>query len=183
MRGPGIFQQKILLLLLSGLTIGLSGSPRRAYQIVRFVGREWEKLNKHKMKRAIRSLYESQLVAEKHEPDGSMTLTLTKEGKRRTLQCKFDELSIKKPHRWDHKWRIVAFDVPEEMKQLRDTLRFRLRQLGFLELQKSIFVFPYPCNDEIDFIIEFYNARKFVRVICAESVDNEFHLKKMFSVA
>jgi len=168
--------------LLSGLTIGLSGSPRRAYRIVSFAGSEWEKLNKYKVKRAIQSLYEYQFVTEKHERDGSVILTLTKEGKHRTLQYKFGELSIKKPHHWDRKWRIIAFDVPEGMKQLRDTLRFRLRQLGFLELQKSVFVFPYPCKDEIDFIIEFYNARKFVRVICAESVDNELHLKKMFSV-
>ncbi len=182
MKGPGIFQKKILLLLIGGLTIGLSGSPQRAYRIVRYVGHEWEKLNKYRMKRAIQSLYESRLVSEKHERDGSVTLILTKEGRQRVLQYKFDDFSIKKPQRWDHKWRIIAFDVPEEIKQLRDTLRFRFRQLGFLELQKSIFVFPYPCENEIDFIVEFYDARKFVRIICAESIDNEFHLKKMFSL-
>lgn len=180
MRGPGVFQQKILLLLLGGLAIGLSRSPRRAYAVVRQIGKKWRELDRHRLKRAISALYRSRLIEERHGRDGTITLVLSEEGKRRALSYRLDDLRIKTPARWDRKWRVVLFDVPEGMKKLRDAFRFRLRQLGFLELQKSVFVFPYPCEDEVAFVVEFYNARRFVRIILAESIDNALHLKKKF---
>jgi len=58
--------------------------------------------------------------------------------------------------------------------------RYHLNQLGFYEFQKSVFVHPYNCKDEIDYLIEFYNLRRFVRFVEADSIDNELHLKKYF---
>lgn len=91
-------------------------------------------------------------------------------------------MEIKKPAKWDGKWRIVMFDIPEKLKKLRDSLRFHFRGIGLLEFQKSVFVHPYPCNKEIEFIIELYNAKKHVRFVLAEKVDNELHLKNKFSL-
>jgi len=54
--------------------------------------------------------------------------------------------------------------------------------LGFYPLQKSVFVFPYECENELEFITEFYNIRRYVRYIIAEKIDNEFHLKKIFNI-
>ena len=93
-----------------------------------------------------------------------------------------NEMAIKKPKRWDGKWRIVLFDIPEKIRKTRDIFRHHLNQLEFYEFQKSVFVHPFDCHDEIDYLIEFYNARKFVRFIVAESLDNELHLKKKFNL-
>ncbi len=68
------------------------------------------------------------------------------------------------------------------MKRSRDALREKLKELGFYELQKSVFVFPYKSEDEIDFIIEFFEMRQYVRTILAEKIDNELHLKKIFKM-
>lgn len=38
---------------------------------------------------------------------------------------------------WDKRWRIVVFDVPEELRKGRDVLHSKLRALGFYELQKK----------------------------------------------
>ena len=91
-------------------------------------------------------------------------------------------MSIKIPKQWDKKWRIVIFDIPEKLKKSREILRFQLKRLNFYELQKSVFVLPYSCKDEIEYIIEFYGIRRFVRFIVAESIDNELHLKKHFNL-
>ena len=91
-------------------------------------------------------------------------------------------MEIRKPKVWDKKWRIVLFDIPELHRKSRDALRYRLRQLGFFEYQKSVFVHPYDCRDEIEYIIESYRIRKFVRFIIADSLDNELHLKKDFGL-
>jgi len=83
---------------------------------------------------------------------------------------------------WDGRWRIVVFDIPEKMRRSRDVLRDKLERLGFYELQKSVFVFPYQCEDEINFIIEYFNLRQYVRTGILEKIDNDLHLKKIFKL-
>ena len=36
---------------------------------------------------------------------------------------------------------MVLFDIPETQKKIRDSLRKKLKKLGFLEFQKSVFIF------------------------------------------
>lgn len=178
----GSLQQKILLLLLGGLALGLSGSPSRYFRILRMIGKEWRDIERRNLARSIRALYQSQLVAEKHNADGTVTLVLTKEGKERALTYRLEEIEIKTPARWDGYWRIVLFDIPEDIKKLRDAFRRHLKRLGFYEFQKSVFIHPYDCSNEIDFLIEFYNARPYIRFVLAKHLDNELHIKKVFSL-
>jgi len=178
----GETQKKILLLLMGGLALGLSGSPVRSFKILEEIGKEWEEIERQGLRRAIRSLYQSKLIKEKENSDGTITIVLTDKGKEKALTYNLDEMEIKKPKHWDGKWRIVLFDIPEKMRWARDAFRHHLNQLEFYEFQKSVFVHPFDCRDEIDYLIEFYNARKFIRFIIAESLDNELHLKSYFKL-
>lgn len=181
-RGPGKTQQKILLLLLGGVALGLSGSPKRYFQILKAIEKDWKEINRQALKRAIKSLYESKLVAEKENPDGTITLILTDKGKQKALTYNLDTMAIEKPKQWDTKWRIVLFDIPDKTKKARDAIRFHLKNLGFYEFQESVFVHPYDCQNEIDYLIELYDIRKFVRFIVAESIDNQLHLEHHFGL-
>ncbi|QQG45314.1 MAG: CRISPR-associated endonuclease Cas2 [Candidatus Sungiibacteriota bacterium] len=181
-RGLGTIQQKVLLLLLGGLALGLSGSPNRYFKILKMIGREWKEIDKHALKRAIQKLYYSRLVQATANKDGSTTLTLSENGKRRALTFKLGEMEIPKPNSWDKKWRVVIFDIPESRKGVRSSLRYQLCRLGFYKLQKSVFIHPYPCSDEVDFIIELYHVRPYVRQLVVEALDNELHLKKIFQL-
>lgn len=181
-RGLGTTQKKILLLLFGGVALGLSGSPRRYYRILRLIGKEWEQLNRENLWRSIRALYESKLMGERQNPDGTITLTLSKEGKRQALKYQIDGMKIQPTVRWDGKWRLVVFDIPENRKQAREALRFRLRQIGMERYQKSVFISPYPCDKEIEFLVEFHQVLPFVRFIVAESLDNELHYKHKFGL-
>jgi len=178
----GETQRKILLLLFGGLALGLSGSPRRYFQILKAIGKEWKEIDRQALRRAIRSLYESKLISEKQNPDGTVTLVLTDKGKQKALTYDLEKMEIKKPKQWDEKWRIVVFDIPEKIKKVREAIRQHLKNLGFYELQKSVFVHPYECKNEIDYLIELYDIRKFVRFIVADSIDNELHLKEYFTL-
>lgn len=181
-RGGGEIQQKILLLLLAGLALGLSGSPLRYFQILESAGKEWKEIERRALRRAIKRLYESKLVDEKQNKDGSITIFLTENGKKKALTYQLDEMKINKPKKWDKKWRVILFDIPENRKAIREILRYHLKRLGFYEFQKSVFVHPYDCKDEIDYLIEFYDIRKFVRFMVADSIDNELHLKEHFDL-
>ena len=175
-------QKKVLLLLSAGLALGLTRNPNQYFRIVREVGKEWEKIERNSLNRTIRSLYESKLVLTKDNHDGTLTLVLSKEGEQLALTYDIENMWIKRPSRWDNKWRIVMFDVPEPLKKVRDTLRMHFKNMEFYEFQKSVFIHPYDCKDEIDYLIEFYDIRKFVRFIIAEEIDNELDLKYHFKI-
>ena len=182
MRGLSITAQKILLLLAGGVALGFSSSPRGYAKIKKALSRELEKINQRKINTAVKRLYESKLISYTENKDDSVSLTINREGRAKALRYKVDEMKIVVPEKWDKKWRIIIFDVPEKQKRLRDTLRIKLKQLGLLELQKSVFVHPYGCKDEIDFVVELYDATRYVRFIEAVNIDNELHLKKRFKL-
>lgn len=179
-RGLGTVQQKILLLLMGGLVLGLSRSPSHSFRILKTMGREWRDINRQALWRAIRALYRSQLVATKKNHDGSLTLVLSAAGKRRVLTFTIDEMRIPKPEAWDRKWRVIIFDIPERQKKIRDAFRQHLKRLEFYELQKSVFVHPYPCSDEVEFLIELHQVRPYVRQLEVGRIDNELHLMQKF---
>lgn len=178
----GPLSQKILLLLAGGCALGFSRSPRHYGRLIKEISREWEKIERRALYLAIQRLYESKLIRYREHADGSVEIVLNREGRHQALRYQLNNLSIPKPARWDYKWRVVLFDIPEEQKKMRDALRERLKQLGLLEFQKSVFVHPHECRNEIDFMIELYQARRYVRFIEATRIDNELHLKKKFNM-
>lgn len=179
--GPN--QQKVLLLIFTGVGLSLTRTPKQYFRILQEVPKEWRKINKRSLERAIYSLYKSKLVSEHENPDGSLTMILTDQGKKKALTFNIDNMEIKKPKVWDKKWRMVVFDIPEKKRVARDVLRETLKRLGFYEFQKSVFVHPYPCKDEMDYLIEYYNIRPHVRIVTATELDNELHLRKIFGVS
>ncbi len=178
----GAASQKVLLLLFGGAALTLSYSPTRQKRVLKNIAREWQEINRHELYRAIRRLYQSKLVDYREHKDGSVSVVLNREGQKIVLCYKLDEMKIPKPSRWDRKWRVILFDIPEKQKRLRDALRMQLQRLGLKEFQKSVFVHPYECRNEIDFVIELYNARPYVRFVEAAHIDNELHLKKKFQL-
>ncbi|MBI5742563.1 MAG: hypothetical protein HZA25_01860 [Candidatus Niyogibacteria bacterium] len=178
----GKIQQKIILLLSGGLALGLTRSPKKYFKILNELSKEWKKIDQRYLKRAIQGLYQSKLIEEKENADGTVTIILSDDGKRKALTYDLDKMKIVAPQKWDGKWRIIMFDIPEWNKKVREALREHLRDLEFYEFQKSVFVHPFDCKNEIEYLIEFYNIRKFVRFIVAESLDNELHLKNHFGL-
>jgi hypothetical protein len=173
-------RKKILLLLAGGVALSLSREPGQYFKILGKIRKEWESVGRQKLRDDIRNLYRSKLVGIKSNTDGSFSLILTKKGKNKVLRYNLDSMRIKR-QRWDGKWRIVLFDIPERQKPARDALRDKLKKLGFWELQKSIFVYPFDCENEIEFLVEFFHIKPHVRYGILESIDNELHIKKHFT--
>lgn len=174
--------QKVLLILLGGVALGLSGSPKNYFKTLKIIKKDWGKINEDEVKKSIRNLYRNKMIEFKENQDGTCIIVLSEKGKTKALNYSFEDMVIQKKNTWDKKWRIVLFDIPEHLRKKRDALRNKLKQLVFFEFQKSVFAYPYDCKDEIDFIIEFLEIRPYVRYIVAESLDNELHLKKYFKL-
>ena len=65
------------------------------------------------------------------------------------------------------------FDIPEFKKSARETLRKRLKKLGFFQFQKSVWIYPYPCEQEIDFISEVFMVAPYINLLTIKLEDDE----------
>jgi DNA-binding transcriptional regulator PaaX len=142
--------------------------------------RKW-KIKGQQVKETLKRL-EKQKLVDLREEEGELLVTFRKKGKEVLLKYKIDELEIPKPKRWDGKWRIVIFDIPEKKKLARNILREKLKELEFHPLQKSVFVHPYDCERGIELIKKVYEVEPFVRFIVAESIDNQEKLIRKFKL-
>jgi len=115
------------------------------------------------------------------EKNDKRTVRITDRGKIRADAGLIFGLEVRLPKKWDGKWRIVIFDIPEERKKIRDSFRSHLKRLGFHEFQKSVFAIPYPCEDEITILTNFHGLKDSVRYLEAKlSYDED--LRKSFKV-
>ena len=178
----GPVSQKVLLILLAGAALGLTHSPTQYFRIVKEAEKEWARINRRALHNAIRKLYRAKMVDSKDNKNGSTTIFLTQNGKKKALTYKLDEISIPEMKKWDGNWRVVLFDIPEKHKKGRNALSQLLKQMGFYRFQKSVFAHPFECKNEVDFVVEFFALRSYVRFILAHHIDNELHLKHHFGL-
>lgn len=110
-------------------------------------------------------------------------LRLTPKGEAKLRQLELYEYKIKKPKRWDKKWRVLIFDIKEERRSTRDKIRRTLVAIGFLRLQDSVWVYPYDCEDLITLLKADFKIGKDVLYIIADSIENDSWLKKQFNLS
>ena len=175
--------QKILLILLAGASLSLTRRPDQYFRILKSAAKEWRKINQRTLKKAIYRLYQSQMIDYKEDKNGLVTLVLSERGKKRILKFDLDKMEIKKPPRWDGFWRIIAFDIPEEKNKARKALVSKMKELRFYPMQKSVFLYPYDCKNEIDFILEIFEIKPYVRYIVAKDIDIALDLKQRFKLS
>lgn len=172
--------KKILLLLEAGVILSLTRRPDVYFSILKKTAKEWRKINERNLRDAIRRLYKSKLIDYKENENKTVTIVLSDKGKKKILKYDLDKIQIKKPPRWDNVWRLVVFDIPEDQKRGRTALVDKLKELGFYPMQKSVYIHPYECKDEIDFISEMFNLVPYVRFLRVKDVDIELDLKNRF---
>ncbi len=107
-------------------------------------------------------------------------LELTPKGLKRVGKYTIAEMEINRPKVWDQKWRIVIFDIPDRKRAFRDVLRSRLERLGFVLLQESVFIFPFECKSEIDYICEYYLIKPYLKYIIADILEGDQGLIEEF---
>ncbi|MEW5907658.1 MAG: hypothetical protein AB1643_00530 [Patescibacteria group bacterium] len=176
------YRKKILLMLLAGVALGLTYSPRGQKKILKAFIKDWKNIERDRLYYLLNEFKYERLIDYQESSNGTIKVILTENGKKKALQYDFDEIKIKKPSQWDGKWRLVIFDIPERIRKGRDALRDKLKDLDFYELQKSVWVHPYPCEDEINFITEVFDLRSYIRFAEIIKITNEAKLKLHFKL-
>lgn len=137
--------------------------------------------DKWKVKQSFVSLERNGYVKRK-TVKGDDYYSLTPIGKKRAMQYELNVKKIVPTKKWDGQWYLVMFDVPEEKKQARRAVNLALKKLGCVQYQKSVFITPYPCKYEIDFVGEAFDIRKHIRIIAAREVEGVESIKKSFKL-
>ena len=117
------------------------------------------------------------------ERDGKKFVRLTERGEEALALGKQKlQLAKGKPRKWDRRYRLVMFDVPEKRKKIRERLRFEMQEVGFLHLQDSAWVYPYDCEEFIALLKADLHIGKDVLYAIVEEIENDKWIRKHFSL-
>ncbi len=109
-------------------------------------------------------------------------LRLTLAGERALRRMQLEDYGSRKPTRWDRKWRVLIFDIPERRKGLRETVRRTLVTIGFERLQDSVWVYPYDCEDLVTLLKADFRVGKDLLYLIVDSIENDRHLRRQFNL-
>jgi len=109
-------------------------------------------------------------------------LKLTDKGEVKLKQIEWRDYKVLQPKRWDKKWRVLTFDIPEKKRFTRDKVRLTLSAIGFKRLQDSVWVYPYDCEDLITLLKADFKIGKDLLYLIVDSIENDVELKKWFGL-
>jgi hypothetical protein len=139
------------------------------------------KFGKYNFNKSFKRLKDAGLIVFKKTPKGSF-VHLTNKGKVKLRQLELSDYKLKEVPVWDGKWRLLIFDIKEKRKGLRDKIRLTLKKIGFFYLQKSVWVYPYDCEDLITLLKADFKVGKDVLYIIADSIENDKEIRKNFKL-
>jgi DNA-binding transcriptional regulator PaaX len=101
---------------------------------------------------------------------GKWQLSLTEKGLKQRDYLMLHDLKIAPQKKWDKKYRLVLFDIPERNKYARDFFVYELKRMEFSKLQKSVWMHKFPCASEIDQITMHLRIRRFVKICTVDQL-------------
>ena len=174
-------RQRIQDIVLTGLyattAVGLAIAAPNSLQLLRYVQKylgPQENVDK-RLYQALARLRAKGLVTKQN--------TLTKSGMARAVGLdSIETVAPTIPLRWDRKWRVVMFDIWETRKAERDQLRGVLLRMGFVKLQASVWIFPYPCEELFVYLRTQLRLGPAVKYMVVDEIDNDRALRIEFNL-
>lgn len=127
----------------------------------------WEyPLKKASLAQALKRLRERGLID--FVSDQELTYRLTDDGRQKAIweSIRFDD------KKWDGKWRLVVFDIPEKRRQARNLLRDNLKKWGFVAWQKSVWATKQDCVKALRNFIKSVGIKDWVIILESDNVGN-----------
>ena len=113
--------------------------------------------DRERVRVALRSLERRGLITDR-ERNGKREIQLTKQGRIYVKQLQLGTFKLPKEEKWDGTWRLILFDIPERKGKARRAFQQHLKSLHCFPLQKSVFVYPYDCREEMNFLTSFWDV-------------------------
>lgn len=177
-------KQILQYILLGGAVLIAASSPSFSWALMRRLFRDKKRVfDKKKIQNSFWYLKKQGFIEMKRDGH-DVRIALTKQGKEKAGKYQIDDLEIAHPKQWDGKWRVIIFDIPTRSNVVRNVFRRKLKEFGFYNLQKSIWVFPFPCKEEIGLLRDFLGATKRqIQVLEVSKMEEDEFLRRAFNLS
>lgn len=176
----GELSKNILRLVGAGVVIGSAVVAPNALQLVDYFNPKG-RAEKNRVWKALKYLEERGRVRFE-ETETATIVHLTTQGKVALTEIMVWELTITEPSRWDGKWRLVMFDFPIGQEKTRKLFRAKLEDFGFQMYQKSVFLYPHDCREEVSVLVRWCEAEDYVRFVVVEELHGMREYAKKFDL-
>lgn len=142
----------------------------------------WKHMDKRARERELRRVVSYMKTNHLLKGDYKHGLKVTDKGLKRLEKAKIYNLRVRSVDKWDGRWRLVIYDIPESHKQGRNALTGKLNRLGFYQLQRSAWLHPFPCRTVITELTAYYKVNSHVSYLLVSKIDNQAKLIKEFKM-
>lgn len=169
-----------------GMFVVAASSPgfglRASYNIDCILKERERKKKWQELYRSLAYLRSKKFVETKELPDKKIEIKITSAGREFIGIADFDNLTIEKPDTWDKRFRLVIFDIPKEKHGASLAFTSKLKELGFFMFQKSVWIHPYDCINEIILLRKIFEIDPYVKVVIVEAFEGDYSMRKHFSL-
>lgn len=137
--------------------------------------KEWNKFNLWRLRQVIKRLQYQKVVEIINDE-----VRITDKGRQK--QLKFDLEKIELQKKTDGKWRIIIYDISNIKKSQRDLFRDVLKRLKFFRLQESVYLTPFVCDDEIEYLRQTFQIGSEVQVLKVSKLENDQVYRNYFGI-
>ncbi len=170
---------------LVGIVAVAAGSPNFWVGVYKNLGRHNNRFRKDytqkQVGKTLSNLRKSGMIILR-EQNGKFLVEVGEKGKRKIKEITLTKLKDKKPKDWDGLWRVIIFDIPEHNKIGREALRGKMKELGFYQLQKSVWVFPYDCEKEIELLAELFDIFPYINFLEVKRIKDDLAPRQHFGL-
>ena len=116
------------------------------------------------------------------EGPGGKIIRLSKEGEHKLGTMLAKSPDTRKHKKWDRRWRMVIYDIPEVRKGTRIALQRTLLAFGFYQLQASVWIYPYECEELLILLKADFKIGKNVLYGVVEKVEGDEKIPEYFDL-
>lgn len=176
MKSNQAFSNKLLKVLIIGGVITISAvNPFFGLLTAKVVEEELKKRKWEKLREDLYYLKRRKFIHVYRNSDGSYKIRPTNKGRCQITKYNLKNIKIEIPRKWDQCWRLVIFDIPTKKQQGRFALLAKLKELGFIMIQRSVWAYPFECKNEITVISRAFEMDRYTQyLVCHEISAGEY---------
>jgi DNA-binding transcriptional regulator PaaX len=176
----------LLAIAILGGAFMIPGAARAMYSLVarKIAGEDTPEERAIKARR-LKELAQRRLITIRDISGSKIEVTLTGAGKKLVKLYELDNMKLPKPPKWDRRWRIITYDIPKKKQKASLALSRKFHELGMFRLQRSIWIYPHECKDDIDTVCAIFdiNPDDYVLYLTSDRIPREADARKHFDMA
>ena len=142
--------------------------------------KDWQKFNLWRLRQILKRMKDAEYVEIKEE-NGLSVVKITKKGQDKILRYNIEKMDLDET-KLDGHWRLVIYDIKTPKRKNSEMFRRSISKLKMLKLQKSVYITPFACEDEIEYLRQIYEIGSEVLILKVKNLENEQAYKNYFGI-